>query len=315
MNKSTVKICKLCAKTFFPTSPIQVYCNVGCRDEAQKIFHRERKNLNRIIRYGTCIVCGISFVVSWRNVKYCSDTCRDIYIQQNKKPDADRKCIICGIVFLPKPKTRLICSDKCYKKKNVVRQIEYQRKKSELLKIQKQMLEEQNKNDFFGLFAESDDKTSRNCSINDFEFDVILEQRKWNIKLCIISLGDVYNSRLHSGIEFDSINDALDFCYKIYKNQFHYKRDYISYVAKDEKMNKLIDKIKFPKYKIEIADILIKDKDYKALAKMLASHIKRKAKIDVVLSEVEIAEIVSDNYHPRLLEEYAFRIICEAMGL
>ena len=67
----------------------------------------------------TCPICGVTFSPSNSHQIYCSSSCRDkASYQYTPKPKQLKNCVICGKKFTPKTATHVCCSNPLCRKKH-----------------------------------------------------------------------------------------------------------------------------------------------------------------------------------------------------
>lgn len=75
--------CAICGKDFFKRGPA-IYCSEQCRAEGKKTtdMHRHAKEANKPLLTKKCLNCGKTFPTIDPQRKFCTQTCRDIWVAE-----------------------------------------------------------------------------------------------------------------------------------------------------------------------------------------------------------------------------------------
>lgn len=105
MNEIMERKCLHCGSVFRTRDPELVYCNQGCRFEAES----EAVPGVRAV----CLQCGGTFFKARNNQKFCSSKCYSDYHRLSRAYRGLRpiKCEICGRTVKPKATNQVYCSD------------------------------------------------------------------------------------------------------------------------------------------------------------------------------------------------------------
>lgn len=68
-----------------------------------------------------CVICGEWYRPTMINQKYCSDPCRRVRYEQQRKTYHPKPCSLCGEKFTPKTHNQKYCSDECAKSARIER--------------------------------------------------------------------------------------------------------------------------------------------------------------------------------------------------
>lgn len=112
------KVCPVCGRDYYGTHG-RVYCSPECKMESG-IKTGPKKKKTRTIYERNCETCGVKFVTTNKENKFCSDECWSTAMEKRKTP-REKTCIQCGKLFETTSSWATICSEECRVERNRTR--------------------------------------------------------------------------------------------------------------------------------------------------------------------------------------------------